>query len=40
MSLCETKLTSMQMQRKVRELRFENCFEVSSIGKGDSGAML
>lgn len=40
MSLYETKLTSMQMQQKVRELRFENCFEVSSIGKGGGGAML
>lgn len=40
MCLCETKLMSVQMQQKSRELRFENCFEVSRTGKGGGLAML
>lgn len=40
MSLCEIELTSMQMQQKVGELRFENCFEVSSIGNGSGWVIL
>ncbi|KAL9448063.1 hypothetical protein AB3S75_015518 [Citrus x aurantiifolia] len=31
--LCETKLTSRQMQEKCQKLNFENCFEVSRIKK-------
>lgn len=40
MFLCETKLTSMELQQKSRELRFKNFFEVSNIGKGIGWAML
>ncbi|XP_024039545.1 uncharacterized protein LOC112098147 [Citrus clementina] len=38
--LCETKLKTMHMNEVSRKLNYENCFAVSSIGKGGGLALL
>ncbi|XP_024038343.1 uncharacterized protein LOC112097373 [Citrus clementina] len=38
--LCETKLKTRQMNEVSRKLNYENCFAVSSIGKGGGLALL
>ncbi|KAL9436888.1 hypothetical protein AB3S75_022853 [Citrus x aurantiifolia] len=38
--LCETKLKTMRMNEVSRKLNYENCFAVSSIGKGGGLALL
>ncbi|KAH9671372.1 reverse transcriptase domain-containing protein [Citrus sinensis] len=38
--LCETKLSEQLMKRKASELNFQNCFAISSSGKGGGLAMM
>ncbi|KAL9419771.1 hypothetical protein AB3S75_037521 [Citrus x aurantiifolia] len=38
--LCETNLKTMHMNEVNRQLNYENCFVVSSIGKGGCLALL
>lgn len=38
--LCETKMTSKQMQEKASKMKFQNCFSVSREGLGGRLAML